>query len=265
MRYEIYAYNNCPILSLCCIGYSKDPVITRFTGQRNQYIIHYVLSGRGYFNGKTVGAGEGFIITPKTTEEYYPDKNDPWEFIWIISEDYKTAGFFEYCNADHAGIFKYNRTESIRSFADFLISNNGRIYTAFEMLELFLKYIKNEHCTSALNRTDNAEIYVNAALKYINTNISKDVHVSAVTKFLGVSQPYLYKIFKEKTGTSPKQYILNLKISRARQLLEETDLTVTQVASSVGFSDALSFSRLFHSKVGQSPQNYRKRFLSCQW
>lgn len=260
MRYEIYSYNNCPILSISCIGYSKVPEITHHSGQRNQYIIHYVLSGRGYFNGKAVTAGEGFIITPKLLEDYYPDKNDPWEFIWVISEDYKIADFFRFCNSNRDNIFSYCITDELLSFPDFLISNSGKIYDAFEMLELFLKYVKGGHSKVGDKQAANSEIYVNAALRYINTNLSNAVSVSELTRFLGVSQPYLYKIFKEKTGNSPKQYILKLKIDRAKQLLEETNLTITKVAGSVGFEDVLVFSKFFRSKVGESPQNYRKHY-----
>ena len=92
MRYSIFSKSNCPILDITNIGYAKDTAVTRFgPGVRNSYIIHYVISGKGYFNGNSVSAGQGFLITPGMKEHYYPDKNEPWEFLWVISNDDKIA------------------------------------------------------------------------------------------------------------------------------------------------------------------------------
>ena len=86
IRYHLIATDSIKIPHISAIGYAKNPDITRFgPSSRNQYIIHYVLSGEGYFNGGRLGKGEGFLITPKMSEQYYPDKKDPWSFIWVIS------------------------------------------------------------------------------------------------------------------------------------------------------------------------------------
>ena len=82
MRYVIWGEGTCPLLNISAIGYAKSPQVTRFgPGQRNDYIVHYVLSGKGYFNGNSVTAGHGFLITPGMLEDYYPDEKDPWEFF----------------------------------------------------------------------------------------------------------------------------------------------------------------------------------------
>jgi transcriptional regulator GlxA family with amidase domain len=62
---------------------------------------------------------------------------------------------------------------------------------------------------------------------------------------------------KEKLGVSPKQYIDEVRIDKAKRLLKETSLSITQIASSVGFPDVLSFSKFFSSKAKQSPTHYR--------
>ena len=88
MRYEVFSDTVCPILNLCSVGYAKDPAVTRFgAGVRNLYIVHYVLAGKGYFNGNAVNAGQGFLITPNMREHYFPDEKSPWEFLWFISND----------------------------------------------------------------------------------------------------------------------------------------------------------------------------------
>ncbi|WJH37586.1 helix-turn-helix transcriptional regulator [Paenibacillus sp. CC-CFT747] len=74
---------------------------------------------------------------------------------------------------------------------------------------------------------------------------------------LGYHRTYLSKIFKQQTGLSPMNFLLKIRMERARLLLEKP-LTIEQVASSVGFSDALYFSKQFKKWYGASPSDYRQ-------
>ena len=94
-RHHLIAGDSVQIPQIYSIGFSDDPQITRFgPSVRNQYIVHYVLSGKGRFNGTRVEKGQGFLIVPGMREEYYPDEKEPWSFLWIISEDPQMEYFF---------------------------------------------------------------------------------------------------------------------------------------------------------------------------
>ena len=260
MRYTILSEGTCPLLNITTIGFAKSTRVTRYgPGRRNLYIIHYVLSGKGYFNGNTVSAGQGFLITPGLPEEYYPDQSDPWEFLWVISDDKKMADIFSYYHADQkTNIFNYSFVDTVNSVRDMLITNTNRVYNPFEILEIFLDMFKYHLKDSdSFIKKNNVDIYIDAALNYIKSNISNRITVTELTEIIGVSQPYLFRIFKDRFSKSPKQYIDDSKLTYAKKLLKETDMTVTQVAISVGFSDVLSFSKVFSTKTGVSPQNYR--------
>ena len=260
MKHVVFSNGICPILNMSSVGYSQDPTVTRFgAGVRNLYIIHYVISGKGYFNGNPVKAGQGFLITPNMQEHYYPDEKSPWEFLWFISNDEKMATIFELFFADiNTNIFNYNYVSAVKDLAELLKKYDNPIVNSFELLEIFLHLIKNQQSQTACHyEKTNAEIYIKAAVKYIQSNIHNPISVAELTKFLGVSQPYLFKLFKNKFQISPKEYIIKQKLNRAQLLLKETPLTITHVANSVGFQDVLSFSKFFKSKTGLSPQNYR--------
>lgn len=259
MRYEVFSNAVCPILNITSIGYSKDPAVTRFgVGMRNCYIIHYVISGKGYFNGNLVKAGQGFLITPNMREHYFPDKDSPWEFLWFISNDEKMASLFELYCADQNNIFDFHYLSAVRELSAALQGKSKGIVNSFELLEMFMLIFKHQQ-TEMHHRHEktNAEIYIESAVKYIHANIHTPLPVGELTAFLGVSQPYLFSLFKRKFQISPKEYILRQKLKRAKLLLKETPLTVTHIANSVGFQDVLSFSRFFKSKTGLSPQTYR--------
>lgn len=263
MRYQFFSSGSCPLLDISCIGYAYNPEVTRYGPyKRNCYIIHYVLSGKGYFKGEVVSKGEGFLITPEMCKEYYPDPDEPWSLLWIISEDEKMNELFEIFNADKkTGIFSFDYVLQVQRLANELVNASVRLYNSFELLGKFLTIFAC-HFKSAETapKLKNEDIYVEAAEKYINTNIQMPVTVDELTTFLGVSQPYLFKIFKKHFLVSPKEYIIEKKMSYAQELLKNSDLSITDIAKSVGYNDVLGFSKLFKKKVGISPQKYKADF-----
>ena len=262
MRYVIFAEGTCPLLNISAIGYAKNKEVTRFgPGQRNDYIIHYVLSGKGYFNGNCVTAGHGFLITPGMLEEYYPDEKEPWEFLWVTSKDAKMGQLYDYYHAEEGThIFQYQDPQTLRRMADRLVLERNATVSSLEALELFLGIFKQHGDDRKERQTKSAaDVYAEAAVNYINNNLYNAITVKELTEIIGISQPYLFKIFTEKFGKSPKQYISDRKIVYAQKLLRETDLTVTQIAASVGFGDVLAFSKFFTAHVGVAPRKYREQ------
>lgn len=77
----------------------------------------------------------------------------------------------------------------------------------------------------------------------------------------GVKKTQFLQSFRSVTGTTPKQYLLTLRLEGARDLLLETDLPVAQIAERCGFDDAFYFSRCFRQRFAVSPRSYRKRYL----
>ena len=99
--------------------------------------------------------------------------------------------------------------------------------------------------------------YVEEALKYIEANYSEAVTIQDLANWLGLERTYLYRLFKSMVGMSPQAYLLDVRIRQACTLLTHSDLTITNIACSVGYEDSLYFSRLFHRKKGQTPSQYR--------
>ena len=261
MSYIVYSNSDSPILNFECIGYSKNPIITKFgPAQRDQYIIHYVISGKGYYNGHIVCKDQGFIITPNLLEHYYPDKNDPWEFVWIISSDKRIECMLEgLCEDSISLIFNHSAHTELKNIIETIKLNNNRVISSNKILEMFLSLYNSNVVAETTNQKSNGEIYLDFAVNYIENNISTVISVSTLTQILGISQAYLFKIFKNNFGISTKQYINEVRLKKAKKLLCDTELSITQISASVGFSDVLSFSKFFSKKVGLSPQNYRKK------
>ena len=95
------------------------------------------------------------------------------------------------------------------------------------------------------------------AEEYIEQHI-QDPNLSNVelAKSLGISEVYLRKQFQSRYGMTPKQYILNVRIRKAKQLLINTPFTVTAIAEECGFSTVYHFSRAFRRRTGKTPTQY---------
>lgn len=259
MRYEVFASGVCPLLHIRCIGYAADPYATRFgPGQRDVYIIHYVLSGQGIFNGTVVKAGQGFLITPGMEQTYHADPADPWSFLWFISDDRRMGDLYPcFCPTADTHVFTFPCLKEAVALADWLVTRPA-VSDPFALTDRFLDLFRlHRRPLPKEPSVSNATIYLRAATDYIHTNLCHPLPVAELTAFLGVSQPYLYTLFRDAFGCSPKQYILDEKLALARRLLTDTALPITRVATSVGFADGLAFSKFFTARMGVSPRSYR--------
>lgn len=91
-------------------------------------------------------------------------------------------------------------------------------------------------------------------------NIADPVGIDDLARRALMSRRTFDRRFKELTGVSPLQWLLHQRILSAQRLLEETDLTVDDIAHQVGLRTALTLRRNFHHVAGESPQQYRARF-----
>ena len=98
-------------------------------------------------------------------------------------------------------------------------------------------------------------------LSYIEENYNVEIPISLLAAKMNVSTLYFSNYFKATFHISPKQYILNMRLAEGQRLLLETDMTIREIANSVGFANENYFSEFFASKIGISASRYRKRAL----
>lgn len=85
--------------------------------------------------------------------------------------------------------------------------------------------------------------------------------VASLARQAKCSPDHLTRMFRKVTGTSPSRFVVEARIDRARQLLTETDLNVSQIATALGYSNVYFFSRQFSQEAGASPTQYRQSIL----
>lgn len=108
------------------------------------------------------------------------------------------------------------------------------------------------------NRISTASPIFEGAIEYIQENL-KHVTVGALCGYLGMNERTLRNHFKRKTGVSTKQYIDLQRFSRATYLLENTDISIEEIAEQLGFTSRFHFGSAFCSRYTVSPSEYRRQ------
>lgn len=104
-----------------------------------------------------------------------------------------------------------------------------------------------------------SEIIAYKIKTYIEENIDSDISVTTVAKQFYLSETHVIRIFKEKYGITPKQYILKCKIDASKLLLLDTSLQIKVISMTLHFADSYHFSHTFKRLTGISPEKYRLR------
>jgi PAS domain S-box-containing protein len=100
---------------------------------------------------------------------------------------------------------------------------------------------------------------VEDASRYMQEHLAEGIDLSSLSGVLAVSPGYLGRVFKRQMGTTPHQFLIDVRLEAAEDLLAETDLTVTQIAWRVGFASPSHFVTTFRSRTGTTPLEFRRR------
>lgn len=103
------------------------------------------------------------------------------------------------------------------------------------------------------------KVIVQTVIDYMQDYYMNDISLDNISKNMYLSPVYISKIFKEEIGTSPINYLIQIRLEKARELMETEDLPVNVIAKSVGYEDAYYFSKLFKKYYGSAPSTYIKQ------
>lgn len=103
--------------------------------------------------------------------------------------------------------------------------------------------------------------HIEAVRKYVEEHFCHELTVPFLAELFHMNEPCLTELFKEHIGISLSNYVLRLRISKAEQLLQEHELKLSDIAKLVGYSDVEHFTYCFKKFCGESPKEYRARYL----
>lgn len=236
-------------------------------GVRDHYQIHYIHSGKGHYQvgGRRydLTAGQVFVIFPDEMMYYEADKDEPWTYTWIGFSGFSAAEFIQKaglsvttpyfdvsCSPDIKWCFEY-----VRSMA---VNMRGRETMLIGLLVFFFGCLMDLSAQKEPQTAEKKQLdYVRRAVEYIVANYYQHITVEDIARAVGKNRSYLGSLFTKVCGVSPQDYLIKYRIDKACELLKNHDLQIGEIATSVGYSDQLLFSRMFKKVKGICPRTFR--------
>lgn len=114
-----------------------------------------------------------------------------------------------------------------------------------------------------LENYDNTTI-VNTVLEFINDNYMYNISLDVISRNMYLSPVYISRIFKESTGDSPINYLIKLRLAKAKQFIEKGNQSIKKVGLAVGYPDVYHFSKIFKKYYGYAPSKLKHKPVSNQ-
>ena len=232
----------------------------------DDYILLYSLGGKGYIENSEqkmeLGPNQFIIIPPHLFHRYQADILEPWSIYWVHFSSEKLKGVNADLNMEQ--FYKptnlvYNE-DIIKIWAEMYSSlSNGYSAENINYANLCLyRFLSFFLFPSKKTKLENHESPLEKSIAYMKQNIAKRLTTEEIANKFEYSSSHYTAIFKSKTGMSPIDYFIRMKIHYACQLLTQSDLKIKDVAEKVGYDDPYYFSRLFKQVMNKSPKDYRR-------
>ena len=226
---------------------------------RNHYLFVLVNKGTAVMcDREDVHFGERDLLIMLPNERIHYKALEPWSISWLglygetIKEYMDLIGVTPQNNILHISLYNELKAimESIYDSSQ-AISLSSKLSVTGLIYEFFSVLIQN-------STRDQKTNLIHSSLKIIDYNYCTNISIEQIAERLSVDPAYLSRKFTESVGVSPKRYILNRRIERAKELLRCTDASIFEIANSVGYEDQFYFSRVFKNHTQHTPTESRK-------
>jgi AraC-like DNA-binding protein len=233
----------------------------------DEYQLLYITRGKGIFASESSGRhvlneGDLFLLFPGEWHSYCPDPSTGWNEYWIgingdIIDQWVEKGFF----SKESPIFKVGLNEDI-------ISLYKRAIIIAEAQEACFQQALSGIACNLLGMA----VYLSKNRSFIGSDVAAQINKAKITihenistirpedlaKMMCMSYSRFRKTFKEYTGFAPSQFIQEVKIKTAKEMLTNTFMSVKEIAYELGFENKDYFFTVFRKLTGMTPIHYRK-------
>ncbi len=228
-----------------------------------EYILLYCLKGEGWIkmNGQTtiLTPNSGFIIPKNTAHKYGSSLKDPWSIYWVHFSGNYAATFYERFTQfqKKSVIIAYDESKLDLLKEIIIILENDLIDEKIELAHLKLMTFLSFLSYAAISENTITD-KISTSISYMKSNLNQTLTIETFANQALYSVSRYSELFKIKTGYSPIQYFIRLKIQKACEYLYFTNLSIKEICKEVGFEDPYYFSRMFKKQIGVSPMQYKK-------
>jgi len=237
----------------------------------DNYSFIYVVTGCGTLrtdkNSFHINKEDLFVLFPDEIHEYYTCKDNTWNLLWFGVTGKDIADLIK-----HTGLQKSNpvaKSSSNRFIYDTIKeiirlldkdSPGNNIFALGKFLEL-LGHLHN--CLANHQEfSSNPMQRIQQAIHFIEYNFLFDIDTDTLAKR---ARTYFSALFKEHTGKTPMEFLIDTRLEKAHCLLRETSLPIKEISNSTGYNDPFYFTKAFKKRFGCNPSQFRKHIHICKY
>lgn len=233
---------------------------------REDYQLIYVAHGQGTFHlhgsSHILKEGQGILYTPHIPQSYHYRLQDHPDIYWIHFHALHPSPQLHDLNFEEPQIFDFGSHLDIFFYFDTIIMELQQKRTDYSSLcnayATTLFTLLHRYCFEEKEGQSKRQRAFDDLLIDMNEHFCDDIPIEDYASRHHMSTCWLIRHFGELYQTTPRQYIIGLRIDKGKELLRSTDLSIAEIAGVVGYHNPLYFSRIFSKVTGMAPSTYRK-------
>lgn len=205
-----------------------------------------------------------FFLPPNIPHEYYAI-SEIWDTRWVIADGYALDNMLGCMNLDHTSVFKFQDISTLDAIldrmrsaimADDIMGN----YTASGILYEFLTTFHRLTSDSFASTNKKTMYRLSPVVAYIKKNYNQQITMDKLCDTILVSPQHLCRLFKEQLNFRPMEYVCQIRIQEAKNLLANTSLPIHAIALRCGFENTNYFNKMFKKYENMTPGMFRFSF-----
>ncbi len=253
------------------IGYTNDHKFTRGNANNySDYLLLYSLTHMSFVkhqNKYPVCPHDIVVSACNTPLQFVQYRRRADDFIYLIIGGKHAQQFYNFIRTNNCIYYTSQYSNMLDQFLALLSIDYktnplmGQLEASTIIHQLFFSLYKiSIDILSAKNMSPAQDTAVNTAINFIEKNYKNNLDVDAICSSVGFSKFYFCKLFKEHTGTTIHQYLTEYRITKSKELLSYSKLSLTAIANSVGYKNVLTYTRNFERLQHMTPSEYRKYY-----
>ncbi len=245
--------------------FNRNSYSTNHDG-RHDYHLLYVKSGKLYYYIKNtqhcVPSGDVLIYKPNEPQHYEFFLSDAPDIYWVYFTGSDAGNMLKRLELQSDSVFSGTACAQYDTLFENIISE--LLYHKLHFLDIsamliqqLLFLISRNVCNLTYFSSHN-DLILEKVIDTFRSSYHEKISISSIANELNYSSSWLSKTFTKHYGMSPKAYLTNLRIEKAKSMLLTT-MSIRQVAEQTGFPDQMYFSRVFTASVGITPSQYRQK------
>lgn len=227
------------------------------------YRLYYIVSGhaRMFLHNEVLDLHPGNLYFIPAFSVVDADCEDALDHLWIhFRLDITTTNYLTVLKPVHSVPCRDGDEGVFREIINSINSPDCATLSSLVKTDGLCRYLLSRFLVNVTPDDDaNYAVRFLPVLRYIDEHLSKPIENAELASILYLSTTYFANLFTKQFGISPRQYVLNKRMSAAAMQLLESDATVKEIAFSLGFDNESYFNRLFRKFTGTSPGAYRKQ------